>query len=175
MISRHIGDVFLSPPGHSLAHCVSADGHMQKGIARQFVSKFPVLLRLRKDYNIVGTAVPILTGGRFIYNLVTKSRFWMKPTEFSIASSLHSLLAHAVACEISDISMPEIGGGRDCMDFERDVMPIILQVFDASPVHVHVYNYYPWVSVPARYVSYEQIVWAELVPVLHLGETPGSC
>ena len=154
MISRHVGDVFLSPSTHSLAHCVSADGHMRKGIAMHFVSNFPVLSCLRSSYNIVGSSVSVFAGGRTIYNLVTKPAFWMKPTKSSIASSLRSMLDHAVACGIGDISMPEIGGGRDRMNFEQDVMPIIFQIFDASPVHIHVYSYYAWVSEMTRYVHF---------------------
>ena len=149
MISRHTGDVFSST--HSLAHCVSADARMSAGIAKQFVSYFPILLCLRSEHNIVGTAIPVCVGGRTIYNMVTKNCFWMKPTRFSMANSLRSMLAHAVAVGITDISMPEIGGGRDKMNFVRDVLPIIFEVFDASSVNIHVYKY-PFIPGVTRYV-----------------------
>ena len=122
MIVSQIGDLFLTPSTHSLAHCISADAHMSAGIALKFVSQFPILAKIRKEHNYIGTAKPVFVGGRFIYNLITKPNYWMKPTVFSLFSSLKSMLAHAESCRITDISIPKIGSGCDKLNFEMDVM-----------------------------------------------------
>ena len=150
MIFDKFGDVFESPHSHSLAHCVSSDGAMRKGIAKHFVSRFPVLSSLRDSYNCVGTAVPISARGNFIYNLITKRRFWMKPSINSLSSSLRSMLLHAELNQVTDISMPRLASGCDQMDFEVDVLPLLRLIFSFSKINIHVYSGH---AVP-RYVLY---------------------
>ena len=40
ILEEVIGDLFSAPPNVSLAHCVSADFAMKKGIAKTFRNKF---------------------------------------------------------------------------------------------------------------------------------------
>ena len=150
MIFSKFGDVFESPHSHSLAHCISSDGAMSKGIAKQFVTRFPILCSLRDSSNCVGMAVPISARGNFIYNLVTKERFWMKPSIHSLSSSLRSMLLHAELNKVTDISMPRLASGCDRMDFGMDVLPQLKLIFSFSTINIHVYSGY---AVP-RYVLY---------------------
>ena len=65
---------------YSLARCISSDFKMSAGIARRFKRKFP--------YNFPeNTNSPLLVqqlNDRFIYHLVTKKRFFKKPTYDSL-------------------------------------------------------------------------------------------
>ena len=77
-----IGNLFESKD--SLAHCISTDFKMSAGIARSFKRKFP--------YNFPeSTNSPLFVqqvDDRFIYHLVTKKRFFQKPTYDSLRQSL---------------------------------------------------------------------------------------
>ena len=58
---------------YSLAHCISSDARMSRGVAKDFVDNFSDLNLLKVINSGVGLAVPIWVENRYIYNLVTKS------------------------------------------------------------------------------------------------------
>ena len=153
MIFTKFGNVFDSPRSYSLAHCISSDGHMGKGIAVQFVSNFPTICALRGTRLSVGAAVPVFDQGRFIYNLVTKRRYWMKPSLSSLFSSLSSMFLHAEQNGVADISLPKIGSGCDKLIFELDVLPQLKQLFSTSNINIHIF-WYSEVHPMPRYVTY---------------------
>ena len=132
------GDVFSST--HSLAHCISQDAKMSKGIAKVFVDKFPLLLRLKHNCLSIGTAVPIRDNGRFIYSLVTKPVFHSKPTLYAVQWALHSMRAHAELHGVRQISAPRLGSGLDGLDFDLEVRPILSYVFADSGVKFVIYS-----------------------------------
>ena len=73
---------------------------MSTGIARSFKRKFP--------YNFPGSTnyplfVPKLDD-RFIYHLVTKKRFFQKPTYDSLRQSLEALTKHANNHKVTHIN-----------------------------------------------------------------------
>ena len=139
MIILRDGNLFNCPHNYSMAHCISADAKMSKGIALQFVDKFPELVSLRKKVNIIGTAIAICVGNRIVYNLVTKPRFWMKPLVHTLESCLKSMLDHALAHGIKDICVPKLASGCDNLNFNDVVMPVLEKVFNDQTVTLHVY------------------------------------
>ena len=62
------GELFTSPD--SLVHCVSSDFHIGRGIATQFLSRYPDIKSLMGTK--VGTIGVINCQGIFIYNIVTR-------------------------------------------------------------------------------------------------------
>ena len=149
MIILRDGNLFNCPHNYSMAHCISADAKMSKGIALHFIDQFPEIASLRKTTNLVGTAVAVNVGGRTVYNLVTKQRFWMKPSLQSIRDCLLSMLSHALANGINDICIPKLGSGCDKLDFNNDVMPLLKCVFGDQVINIHVYCYRYVISVSA--------------------------
>ena len=139
MIFCTLGNVFHCDPSYSLAHSISSDAKMSKGIAVQFLSRFPVLASLRQMENQVGTAVAVCTDRKFIYNLVSKPRYWMKPDVKTLRQCLQSMYRHALQNGVKNISMPKIGSGCDKLKFEYDVMPILNDIFWGADVSIHVY------------------------------------
>ena len=123
---------------------------MSKGIAKQFVSNFPSICTLRERSNTVGTAVAIPVNSGFIYNLVTKRNYWMKPSLASLYSSICSMYQHATQHGVSNISMPKIASGCDGLDFEGNVMPMLRSLFTGSTISIHIFS---CISV-SRYVFY---------------------
>jgi len=66
------GDLFSSTD--SLAHCVSADLAMGRGIAVAFKLKFGGVQELRAQEKRAGEVATLQRDGRWIYYLVTKQR-----------------------------------------------------------------------------------------------------
>ena len=72
------GNLFESKD--SLAHCTSSDFKMSAGIARSFKRKFPYNFPKSKNFPPFVQQLD----ERFIYHLVTKERFFQKPTYDSL-------------------------------------------------------------------------------------------
>ena len=110
----------------SLAHCISSDFKLSAGIARSFKRKFP--------YNFPeSTNSPFFVqqlDDRFVYNLVTKKRFFQKATYDSLRKSIEAIINHANKYKVTHISIPKAGCGLDCLEwnkFERLIKEICAQ------------------------------------------------
>jgi O-acetyl-ADP-ribose deacetylase (regulator of RNase III) len=133
------GDLFDREPHIALAHCVSRDFHMNAGIARVFKRKFGKPLAPDKRIGDVAVVETKESPSRFIYNLVTKERFFHKPTYKTLQASLQAMKQHAVAHEVSAIAMPKIGCGLDKLDWDI-VQSLIMQTFADCDVDIRVYE-----------------------------------
>ena len=132
-----IGNVFDSQD--SIAHCVSADFKMSAGIARHFKRKFPT----KHPSNLGHSYTPLWPQWlpetrRYSYHLVTKQKYFNKPTYSTLRASLERMRMHAENNSISRISMPCIGTGLDQLDWDK-VKLLIQETFCTSPVQVVVY------------------------------------
>ena len=110
----------------SPAHCISSDFKMSAGIARSFKRRF--------SYNFPeSTNSPLFVQqieNRFIYHLVTKKRFFQKPTYDSLRQSLEAMTNHANKHKVTQLSMPKAGCGLDQLEwhkFERLITEICAQ------------------------------------------------
>ena len=142
MIHFVTGDIFESKASGSLAHCISSDAKMSQGLAKVFVIFFPKLMVLKNISLEIGTAFPVCDNGRFLYNLITKNRYWNKPKVGCLKSSLLSMRAHAEHFGVETINVPQLGAGLDGLDFYGQVLPVIEQLFVESAVDVvvHLFN-----------------------------------
>ena len=129
------GDLFTSPD--SLVHCVSSDFHIGRGIATQFLSRYPDIKSLMGTK--VGTIGVINCQGIFIYNIVTKHRFFEKPSYLTIENSLVSMRAHIETHFVTRLSMPRIGCELDKLDWLK-VKQLLIDVFSLSNVTISIYT-----------------------------------
>ena len=96
-----------------IAHCVSSDFAMSKGLASTIACCYPELQELRKlpiNNFAPGSLVTYFyqKHQRFIYNLVTKRRFFQKPTYETLTLSLHSLKRHLKRHNIHELALPKL-------------------------------------------------------------------
>lgn len=131
-------NLFDSKPSVYLAHCISADFAMGAGIAKQFTErgvKDYLQLNYMKDvWNNKGYALyASIEGYKGVYNLVTKEKYWMKPTYKTLRQSLEHLKN-----QIPDgamLNMPCIGTGLDKLDWEI-VRGIIANTFADKDIKI---------------------------------------
>ena len=76
---------------------------------------------------------------RFIYYLVTKKRYFEKPTYESMKSSLQNMKTHSLNHNVNHIAMPRIGSGLDQLNWQK-VAQIIEEVFSDSNINISVYR-----------------------------------
>lgn len=136
-----VGDLFSCDASASLCHCVSADLAMGKGIAVQFKRRFGQVAALKAQSANVGQAavIPKLADNAFVYYLVTKKRYFQKPTLASVRASCVWMKDHAVENQVELIAMPLIACGLDRLQWP-DVEEMLVDVFAQTGIKLQVYS-----------------------------------
>ncbi len=121
-------DLFTMPQGYCLAHCISADFAMGAGIAVEFNNRYCMKNRLKEifgeDGGFVGEAIKIDN----VYNLITKERYFQKPTYTNLKEALKDMASKIEDDGVTKLAMPKIGAGLDRLDWEI-VLSIIKSTF----------------------------------------------
>lgn len=134
------GDLFTCAKTMSMSHCVSEDLKMGKGIAVLFKKRFQRVDELKSQNAKTGQVAILEDGDRFIYYLVTKRRYFDKPTYKTLQSSLAAMRHHCLSNDVKEISMPQIGSGLDKLDWKR-VQDLIANIFADTGIMITVYIY----------------------------------
>jgi len=126
-IREEVKDLFTVDDSYWLAHCISADFALGAGIAVQFDRRFGTkrellirfpngLEKLMKSNNVLGECIPT---SHNVLNLVTKYRYFDKPTYQSMRVALIMMNQIIEAYEIKKIAMPTIGCGLDGLNWNN--------------------------------------------------------
>ena len=134
-----VGDIFTCPITSSLGHCLSSDFKMSKGIAVNFREKFGQVEEMQRKRPSVGDIVVLRDGNRFVYNLVTKKRFFDKPTYEALSLALQEMKNHMIRNSVKDLCLPRIGCGLDKLEWPK-VKEIIKTIFKHENVQITVYS-----------------------------------
>lgn len=124
------GDLFAADSEYCLAHCISADLALGAGIAKQFTARLDMKNRLKTEYGDISTGDRVgrvFTVDR-VFNLVTKSRYFHKPTYETLKMCLEEMRDIMEQQDIKRLAMPKIGCGLDRLEWGR-VESIIGEVF----------------------------------------------
>ena len=122
-----------------LAHTVSGDMKMSRGIASQFRYKFGGINLLKNQRRNIGDTPYITNRGRKIFYLITKEKFWHKPRLSDIEEALENLKEEMLNREIKSISMPKIGTGLDCQKWVQ-IYSILIKVFNHTDFTINIYS-----------------------------------
>ncbi|RNA12503.1 O-acetyl-ADP-ribose deacetylase 1 [Brachionus plicatilis] len=134
------GDLFTVDPDVSLAHCVSEDFKMGKGIAKEFKKRFGSVDQLIGQRVKTGGCAFIKLDSRYIFYLVTKKLFYFKPSYSSVEKSLKELSNLCLRLNVTKLAMPMIGSGLDQLEWDI-VSRIIDNVFYKSEISISIYKY----------------------------------
>lgn len=128
-------DLFAMPQGYYLAHCISADFALGAGIAKTFDTVYNMREKLFKEYPNYkyrgGDALPIEN----VFNLVTKDKYWHKPTYDSLREALEMMREYLEFMDVTKLAMPKIAAGLDRLDFDK-VYDIICDVFNDMNIEI---------------------------------------
>ena len=119
----------------SLAHCISSDFKMSAGIARSFERKIPYKFPESTNSPLFVQQIE----DRFFYHLVTKKRFFQKPTYDSLQQSLEAMTNNANKYKVTQISMPKAGCGLDRLEWYK-VERLIKEICAQSNLTITVYD-----------------------------------
>ena len=136
------GNLFDMSKEYSLAHCISLDCALGAGIAKEFQNRYPNMvnkLRAHISQNRIKT-IPIVLSykigpNRYIFNLVTKEKYWQKPTYDTLGPTLVQMKNYCIYNNINKIAMPLIGCGLDRLKWNR-VSQMIKDIFNDTDIEI---------------------------------------
>lgn len=126
-------DLFKVDDSFHLAHCISRDCKMGAGIAVLFEERFNLrstLLRQRRNNP------DCIQVGR-VFNLITKEKYWHKPTLDTVREAVEKMRDIAVEEGITKIAMPCIASGLDRLSWD-EVRAMVIEVFNDTDIHIFV-------------------------------------
>lgn len=133
-------DLLTVPQGYMLAHCISADFALGAGVAKQIDAAF----NMREMLNLMWGKISDMDGKwsapcclpcANVFNLVTKSRYYHKPTLHDLEAALLEMKDYAVEMGVKKIAMPQIGCGLDRLNWD-DVSELLNQVFGDTDIEI---------------------------------------
>lgn len=134
-----IGNIFKAPENASLAHCVSEDLHMGRGIAVQFRKRYGRIDELKEQEVKTGELAVLKDNARYIYYLITKEKYYDKPTYQNLEKTLITLRDHCIKHRVKLLCMPRIGCELDKLEWKR-VIYLIRRIFKDVKINIRVYN-----------------------------------
>lgn len=142
MIYREeVMDLFSIPENYYLAHCISADFGMGKGIVIEFNKRFDMKSKLQRKYpDYLNQYTHHRIGGDCILegrvlNLITKERYFHKPTIITMRLALQKMKKICIENNITKIAMPTIGAGLDRLSWSA-VSEQIRLIFDDTDIEI---------------------------------------
>ncbi|KAL4083611.1 hypothetical protein QTP88_028927 [Uroleucon formosanum] len=136
-ISEVSGNIFEMDPSISLACCVSADFEMTHGVAVQMRRKFGNLTQLRRLQKKVTEVASLEITDRNIFYLITKEKFWQKPTCEDIFQSLQNLKKICQERKVTRLACPRLAIDRDGIKWET-VRSMLYYTFRNSEIEIKI-------------------------------------
>lgn len=139
-ITHRRGDLFSSPDGEPLAHCVSQDTVYGAGIAVAFKDRYGVE-KVKEQGKVVGEcAVTHERDGRTIFHLITKAKSSDLPTYENFKKSLICMRNWCLRHSVKTVSVPRLGCGLDQLEFQK-VLEILTEVFAGVQITITIYTW----------------------------------
>ncbi|NFD87520.1 macro domain-containing protein [Clostridium botulinum] len=123
-----------------LAHCISADcttdsRSMGRGIVVEFNKRFDMKNKIREFYGKTTVKIgDVALIGR-VFNLITKGKYYGKPTYLSFSIMLEELKSQVVENNIKYLAIPKIGCGLDRLSWGR-VREMIKETFQDVDIKI---------------------------------------
>ena len=137
LVERH-GNLFANPD--NFAHCVSSDFHMSAGIAVEFRDRYGHKSSLLSEgYRVGQVARRIGSDHNYVFYLVTKQRYFMKPTYHSLQLTLTELAKWCELLNLKSLSIPPISCCRDRLSW-LIVREMVWNSFKGLNIVVTVYH-----------------------------------
>lgn len=135
---EEVNDLFNYEGKAWLAHCISSDFGMGNGIVLEFNKRYNLKNHMIKNYirdSWCGKGFCIPVKEFNIFNLVTKRKYFQKPTYETLKQSLIDMKSYALYYNIETIAIPRIGCGLDGLIWDN-VKSIIETVFKDTDIKI---------------------------------------
>lgn len=117
------------------AHCISADFEMDAGIAVDFKKKFHMKSKLQNMWKGQTPDYPQAILIDKVFNLITKAKYYGKPTYKTIEVAIQDMQEICVQENIKYLAMPKIGCGLDRLSWDK-VRKILSETFKDTDIEI---------------------------------------
>lgn len=130
-------DLFEVEMNYAVAHCISRDCKMGAGIALIFRNKYPNMPEhiLWKKLKIGDAVLYKGEDRRLIFNLITKEKYWNKPTKDTFKRSIENLKEEMEVNNVKKLAIPLLGAGLDRLDWNEN-SETIQRIFQDTDVEI---------------------------------------
>lgn len=130
------------PQGYMIAHCISADFALGAGVAKQIDDAYNMREMLNLMWGKISGmrdrwSTPACLPVANVFNLVTKERYFHKPTYEDLDAALREMKNYAVEMGVKRIAMPRIGCGLDRLNWD-EVMKMLHEMFIDTDIEIMV-------------------------------------
>lgn len=128
---------------YTLAHCISLDCALGAGIAKIFDIKYPdmkpYLKRVVSENHLNYPVTIMYTSDNLndycIFNLITKEKYWHKPTYETITKTIQEMKYMCEQYGIKYLAIPKIGCGLDRLSWNK-VKEILEEEFKGLDIEI---------------------------------------
>lgn len=132
IIKEEKRDLFSVDQKYALAHCISSDYALGAGIAVEFNKRFNMRKRLEEiGSHMYPECIPVDN----VFNLVTKERYWHKPTYETLEDSLLEMKEMIMYKGVKCLAMPRIGSRLDKLSWPK-VKSLIEEIFSDLEIEI---------------------------------------
>ena len=133
-------NLFSIPNDYYLAHCISDDFVLGKGIAVEFNKRYQMRKKLRELYpDSIGTDMHLGGAGCIlvdkVFNLITKEKYYFKPTYGTLKQAIEPMVSQCIELNIKKLAMPKIGCGLDKLEWDK-VKEILVKYFKDIDIEI---------------------------------------
>lgn len=132
-LEKH-GDLFKMDSSYYLCHCISSDFKLGKGIAVEFDKRYDMRKQLMSRFTVNGLYPRTILIDN-VFNLVTKDKYWNKPTYSTLLGALEDMRNQIQVLQIKKLAMPCIGSGLDRLEWHK-VRKMIKDVFENVDIEI---------------------------------------
>lgn len=133
------GSIFNCPDNFAIAHCISSDLKMNKGLTNLISKVYGDTKSQLVLHEInVGDTIPISNKYKTIFHLITKEFHYHKPKYKDLKASIHNLKREAIKLNISKIAIPTLASGQDKSNWSI-VKQLIYSEFQNTNIEIHIY------------------------------------
>lgn len=142
ILNEKKGNLFELDKKYALAHCISLDCEMGKGIAVEFNKEFRGMKNYCKrviEFNNLSfpCVIPYLNNNQDVFNLITKKFYYGKPTYETIRNCISEMAFMCKQFNIKYLGIPKIGCGLDRLQWGK-VREIIEEEFKDIDIEIEV-------------------------------------
>jgi len=112
---------------------------MSQGVALMFRRQFGNVEIFKSQHPKIHEVLYIRQENRYILYMVTKPKYWQKPSLEDMFLTLQNLKFVRIELNINKLAMPRIGSGLDQLNW-LSVRTIIRFVFKETDIEIHVYS-----------------------------------
>ncbi|CAH1709004.1 unnamed protein product [Aphis gossypii] len=134
------GSIFNCPDNFAIAHCISADLKMNKGITNLICKVYgDTSPQLALQELNVGNTIPINNNNKTIFHLITKKLYYHKPKYEDLKTSVHNLKLEAIRLNILKIAIPTLISGPH--EFSWSIIKqLIYSEFENTNIEIYIYH-----------------------------------